>query len=546
MKQRSKKVSKEIRCAIYTRKSTEEGLEKEFNSLEAQRLSGESYAMSRQFEGWKIIEKRYDDGGYSGGSLKRPGLQELLRDIKEKKVDCVIVYKIDRLSRLLMDFVKLLELFNNEGVTFVAVSQSFDTTSTAGRLMLNIMISFAQYEREITIDRVKDKIAASKKKGMWVGGAVPLGYDVKDKKLVINEEEEKVIEYIFRRFTELKSIIRLTEELNERGYKTKKDRRRSDRLFRQDGVRRIIENPIYIGKVRYKDKLYKGQHEGIVKEELWNEAQKLVKNRNGYKAKHEESVLKEMIRCYVCNASMRPTYADKKTKLYRYYVCDNHIARKKCPSMNRTIPAGEVERIVMEKVRYINAIRGSKTLDEIWENLFPVKQEEIMKKLIKTVWVREDGIELCFGTKELEEVRDEYPSDKGQGEDKQIEEVKGEISLFVPCKLRREAGRCVILEPENEPYTKTDNTLLKALVNAHLWQRQLDRGKYANIRELGKENEKTKYPQRTLRLNLLAPKIKEDILNGRQPRHLKLIDFRKKGGIPYLWSEQYKKFYGEA
>lgn len=474
-----------------------------------------------------------------------------MRDIKAKQIDCVIVYKIDRLSRSMMDFVKMLELFYNHGVTFVAVSQSFDTTSTAGRLMLNIMISFAQYEREITIDRVKDKVAASKKKGMWLGGTVPLGYEVKEKKLVVKEEEAKVVRHIFARFIELKSIALLTKELNRQGYRTKKYVRKTgiygDGLFRTAALRLIVTNPIYIGKIRHKDTQYQGRHEAIVEKEMWSKAQACIKNRPYLEAKYEEGLLKGKIHCQKCNIGMTPTYTKKKSnKHYRYYVCNNHIKEKYCPSINRTISAGEVERIVMEKVRYINVIRGSKTLDEIWENLFPVKQEEIMKKLIKNVWVREDGIELCFGTKELEEVRDEYQSDKGQEEDKQIEEVKGEISLFVPCKLRREAGRCVILEPENEPYTKTDNTLLKALVNAHLWQRQLDRGEYANIKELCEENKKTKYPHRILKLNLLAPKIKEDILNGRQPRHLKLIDFRKKGGIPYLWSEQYKKFYGEA
>jgi len=541
-------MNKEVRCAIYTRKSTEEGLEKEFNSLEAQRVSGESYGMSRKFEGWVVIEKRYDDGGYSGGSMKRPALQELLRDIRRKQVDCVIVYKIDRLSRSLMDFAKVLELFNDYGVVFVAVSQSFDTTSTAGRLMLNIMISFAQYEREMTIDRVKDKVEASKKKGMWLGGTVPLGFDVKDKKLVINEEEAEVIKHIFARFKELKSIGLLTKELNSQGYRTKMYVKKTGTygggLYRVAGLRLIITNPIYMGKIRHKDKIYQGKHEGIIEEEMWNEAQTLIKSRAYIEAKYEEGLLKGKIRCQACNIGMTSTYTKKKSnKRYRYYVCNKHIKEKNCPSKNRTIAAGEVERIVIEKVRHINAKRGSKTLEEIWENLFPIKQEEIMKKLLKNVWVRENGIEICVGGKELEEIREEYPSEEEKEDGMKCEEVKGEISLFVPCKLRREAGRCVLLEPENKPYTKEDNTLLKALVNAHLWQRQLDRGEYANITELCEKNKKTKYPHRILHLNLLAPKIKEDILNGKQPRHLKLIDFRKKGGIPWSWSEQFEKFY---
>ncbi|WCR54419.1 MAG: hypothetical protein PG981_001441 [Wolbachia endosymbiont of Ctenocephalides orientis wCori] len=200
---------------------------------------------------------------------------------------------------------------------------------------------------------------------------------------------------------------------------------------------------------------------------------------------------------------------------------------------------------MVEKIRHINSKKGSKALEEIWENLFPIKQKEIIRKLLKSIWVRENGIEICVGIKELEEIRAEYSTEikEPKEENTEFEEIKGEILLFVPCKLIREAGRCMILEPENEPHTKTDNTLLKALVNAHLWERQLDMGKYANIRELGEE--KKLDPYKILKLNCLAPKIKRDILNGRQPRHLKLIDLKKKK-IPILWSEQIKVFYVEV
>ena len=271
-----------IRCAIYTRKSHEEGLEQEFNSLDAQRLSAENYIKSQQHEGWQILPKQYDDGGFSGGTLERPALKELFDDIAAGLIDCVIVYKIDRLSRSLLDFTKIVDLFDRHNVTFVSVTQSFNTASSMGRLMLNVLLSFAQYERELTGERIRDKFAASKQKGMWMGGNPPLGYDIIDRKLVINAPEAKLIEHIFTRFLVLASATHLAKELNNDGHPSKQFIAKTGKdiggaRFTKASLRRILTNPIYVGKIRHKDKDFAGLHDAIIDQDLWDRAQATFK-----------------------------------------------------------------------------------------------------------------------------------------------------------------------------------------------------------------------------------------------------------------------------
>ena len=268
-----------IRCAIYTRKSSEEGLEQEFNSLDAQRLAGESYIKSQEHEGWIALEDRYDDGGYSGGNMERPALTKLLEDIKEGQIDLVIVYKIDRLSRSLIDFLKMIEVFEKYNVNFVSVTQSFNTANSMGRLMLNVLLSFAQYEREITGERISDKIRASKEKGMWMGGYAVLGYKAVDKKLEIEPTEAIIVRSIYESFIKSGSVLATAKKVNKLGYTTKVCTYKSGRVvggkpFDRNTIRDILENPLYIGKVKYKDKLYEGKHSPIIDDDLWNKVQK--------------------------------------------------------------------------------------------------------------------------------------------------------------------------------------------------------------------------------------------------------------------------------
>ncbi|WP_338406629.1 recombinase family protein [Wolbachia endosymbiont (group A) of Longitarsus flavicornis] len=490
---------KEVRCAIYTRKSNEDGLEQKFNSLDAQRVACEKYIKSR--EGWVVLAKRYDDGGFSGKNLERPAIKELFADVKGGEIDCVVVYTLDRLSRETKDSIEVTSFFRRHRVNFVAVTQIFDNNTPMGKFVQTVLSGAAQLEREMIVERVKNKIATSKEQGLWMGGTLPLGYDVKDKELIINEKEAKLVKHIFERYIELKSMAELARELNSQGYRTKG---KSD-IFKKATVRRIITNPIYMGKIRHYEKEYEGKHDAIIEEEKWQKAQELIKNQPYRKAKYEEALLRGIIKCKSCGVNMTLTYSKKENKRYRYYVCNNHLRGKGCESINRTIVAGEVEKEVMRKTEQLYEKWG-----EEWKNLSFREQKEVVKKLIKGVMVKEDGIEVCSESEEK----------------------------FIPMK--KKGNKCTVVEPEG----KTNNALLKAVVRAHSWKRQLEEGKYGSVKELSiKINIGTRRIQQILRLNYLAPKIKEDIVNGRQPRGLKLSDLKE---IPMLWSEQLEKFYGLA
>ncbi|WP_264330995.1 recombinase family protein [Wolbachia endosymbiont (group B) of Erebia ligea] len=489
---------KEVRCAIYTRKSNEDGLEQKFNSLDAQRVACEKYIKSR--EGWVALAKRYDDGGFSGKNLERPAIKELFEDVKGGEIDCVVVYTLDRLSRETKDSIEVTSFFRRHRVNFVAVTQIFDNNTPMGKFVQTVLSGAAQLEREMIVERVKNKIATSKEQGLWMGGTLPFGYDVKDKELIINEKEAKIVRHIFERYLELKSMAELARELNSQGYRTKSD------IFKKATVRRIITNPIYMGKIKHYEKEYEGKHDAIIEEEKWQKAQELIKNQPYRKAKYEEALLKGIIRCKSCGVNMTLTYAKKENKRYRYYVCNNHLRGKNCESVNRTIVAGEIEKEAMNKAGDLYENWGEKA--EEWKKLSFGKQKEVVKKLIKKVMVKGDGIEVHFESEEK----------------------------LIPIK--KKGNKCTVVEPEG----KTNNALLRAVVRAHLWKRQLEEGKYGSMKELSaKINIGTRRIQQILRLNYLAPKIKEDIVNGRQTRGLKLADLRE---IPMLWSEQLEKFYG--
>ena len=262
-----------LRCAIYTRKSSEEGLDQDFNSLHAQREACAAYIASQKHEGWQAVKTHYDDGGFSGGNMERPALKQLLEDIEAGKVNVVIVYKVDRLTRSLTDFAKIIERFDKHSVSFVSVTQQFNTTSSMGRLTLNVLLSFAQFEREVTSERIRDKIAASKKKGMWMGGFIPLGYDVKNRKLLINAKEAQTVQYIYRRYLELGCVRLLKEDLDRQGIHSKVRGQKGGCSFSRGILYKILSNPIYIGQIRHKGTCHPGQHEAIIDQELWEQVQ---------------------------------------------------------------------------------------------------------------------------------------------------------------------------------------------------------------------------------------------------------------------------------
>jgi site-specific DNA recombinase len=356
---------KRIRCAIYTRKSTEEGLEQEFNSLDAQRESAEAFIKSQAHEGWVCLPNRYDDGGFTGGNMDRPALQQLVADIESGLIDCVVVYKVDRLSRSLLDFARMMEVFDRKGISFVSVTQQFNTTHSMGRLTLNILLSFAQFEREIISERTRDKIAATRKKGKWCGGRPILGYDADPvtNKLVVNLDEAPRVRAIFRLYADHGSLLPVVQELNTRGWTTKRYTNRKGiasggMAFTRTNLWYLLTNPLYCGKVRHKNDLYPGEHEAIVDEVLWQRvATQLERNGqgNGNEVKNRHgSILKGLIRCVPCGCAMTPSYSCKGGKVrYRYYCCIQ--AQKKgwdtCPS--KSIPAGQIEQFVVDRIRGI-------------------------------------------------------------------------------------------------------------------------------------------------------------------------------------------------
>jgi site-specific DNA recombinase len=355
-----------VRCAIYTRKSTEEGLQQEFNSLDAQRESGEAYIAAQKHEGWVCLPDRYDDGGFTGGNLDRPAVQRLMKDIQAGKVDCVVVYKVDRLSRSLLDFARMMETFDRHQVSFVSVTQQFNTTHSMGRLTLNILLSFAQFEREIISERTRDKIAAARRKGKFAGGRPVLGYDLLSSpagpRLIVNEDEAIRVRTIFELYLKQEALIPTVAELERRGWTTKvwqtKDGRRiGGRVFDKTVLYHLLTNVVYLGKVRHHEEVHPGEHAAIVEELTWQRVQAMLQrnNRTGgalVRNKHG-ALLKGLLRCGPCQCSMGHAYTAQGTRRYRYYVCLQAQKRgwHNCPT--RSVPAGEIERFVVEQIKGI-------------------------------------------------------------------------------------------------------------------------------------------------------------------------------------------------
>jgi site-specific DNA recombinase len=356
-----------VRCAIYTRKSTEEGLEQEFNSLDAQRESAQAFIDSQQHEGWTCLPDRYDDGGFTGGNMERPALRRLLADIGDGKVDCVVVYKVDRLSRSLLDFSRLMETFERHRVSFVSITQQFNSATSMGRLVLNVLLSFAQFEREIISERTRDKIAATRRKGKWSGGRPILGYDVDPRggRLLVNDDEAVRVRAIFQLYLEQQALLPVVQELERRGWvgkrwTTRQGHERGGRPFTRTSLYRLLTNVVYLGKSRYKNEVHAGEQPAIVDSQLFQQVQTLLRQNGvtgGATVRNEfGAILKGLLRCVPCGCAMTPSHSTRnQTKRYRYYVCSNAAkrGRQTCPSPS--ISAGEIERFVVERIRAIGA-----------------------------------------------------------------------------------------------------------------------------------------------------------------------------------------------
>ncbi|MEO7380693.1 MAG: recombinase family protein [Paracoccaceae bacterium] len=405
---------RKLRCAIYTRKSSEEGLDRDFNSLHAQREACEAYIVSQRSEGWVLVREQYDDGGVSGGTLERPGLKQLMADIEDGLVDVVVVYKIDRLSRSLMDFSKLVEVFDRNGVTFVSVTQSFNTTTSMGRLTLNILLSFAQFEREVTAERIRDKVRASRMKGMWMGGCPPMGYEVKDHKLVVNTAEAATVRMIFAQFAEIGSGTAIVQNLRKTGVNTRKGAPLS-----KCHLYRLLNNRVYLGEAVHKGTSYPGEHLAIIDQHLWDKVHAILTVSPRKRASNTRAETPALLKGLLFGpdgAAFSPTHTSKGARRYRYYVSQtilNHGAGT-CPVAR--VPAAEIEAAVVDQLRAVfrqpeiivgtwkaakwgdqaiveaDARAALLQLDPLWDELFPAEQARIVQLLVERVDLGVAGI----------------------------------------------------------------------------------------------------------------------------------------------------------
>lgn len=504
---KNNKELKHIRCAIYTRKSTSVGLDKDFTTLDSQRESAENYIRSQQSQGWILLSEKYDDGGFTGASTDRPALKKLLQDIRDKKIDCVVVYKVDRLSRSLLDFVNLLQLFEENQITFVSVTQHFNTNSSMGRLTLNILLSFAQFEREIISERTKDKMRSSRIKGMFSGGRPPLGYnhDAATKSLVANPVEAELVRKIFELYCKKKSLLAVSDTLNAMGERTKSYKNKSGLdggvSFKNTNVQYILNNVLYTGKVKYEGKIYKGLHEPIISEELFEKTQEIRKQnyrvRGTSKNRKFPGLLTGLLRCTACETSISHGYAIKNDIYkYRYYICLNAIksGRQNCPT--KSISAIPIEDKCLEVLRQVS--QDARIENDYWDTLVFEEQRLVMQSLVKEVCY--DGVKgkLEIHLNNLEKHDRDLP----------LEMLKKKLPRFAEMKF------------------KTEPLIRKQLLLAHQIKQMLETGKAQDLNQIaGWMNlSKTRLDQ-IIGLLFLCPKIQEEIICGDNARLEKLNEY---------------------
>lgn len=512
---------KPFRCAIYTRKSTEHGLELEFNSLDAQRDACEAYIKSQASQGWRALPQHYDDPAYSGGNLDRPALRQLLKDINAGRVDVVVVYKIDRLTRSLADFAKLVEAFDAKSISFVAVTQQFNTTTSMGRLTLNVLLSFAQFERELSSERVRDKIAASRAKGKWTGGTVPLGYEARDKKLVINKTEAETVRTIFKRYLELQSFGKLVEDLDRRGIVTK---RRDTRVKKYNGgipftygpLAHFLKNRIYIGETGHKDKWFSGEHEAIVDRKTFDRVQELLASKSARrKANRSASEALLIGKLYDDRGNrMSPSFSTKNGIRYRFYVSAALLRGRKAEagSVGR-VSASEIEAVVTAALTQRFPPPVSKAIEA----------NELIERYLRR-------IEISTGRLTIVVVLS--PSDEGPTSSHNSAE-----RIEVPWSAKTIGASAGFDKNRSDAQSEPDQKFVQAIVRACSWVKDLQAGRYQTIEALAVAVDlHPKLVRQAIRLAFLPPDITEAIFSGGQSRHPTLIDIPTI--LPFAWSAQ--------
>jgi site-specific DNA recombinase len=532
-------ISKCARCAIYTRKSTEYNLELAFNSLDAQREACEAYIKSQAHEGWRLIPGRYDDGAFSGASLERPALQQLLADVRSGKIDIVLVYKVDRLTRSLADFAKLIELFDAHGVSFVSVTQSFNTSSSMGRLTLNVLLSFAQFERELIGERVRDKIAASKRKGIWVGGPVPLGYAAVDKKILVVEAEAAAVRTIFARYVELGSVRALAEDLDRRGIRSKprplvNGRTIGGGRFGVGALAHLLRNRFYIGEVVYRGEVHRGEHEPILESALFEAVQaKLAAQARARRCRLRGSSALLTGRLFDNRGNrMSPTHTNKGGARYRYYISQAALQKKPLPpGVVSRVPAAETEALV------VTALRKQLDASGAGEPL-PDNDRDLVERHVERVTLTQNHLELrLFQIAEAAQANDPANNDSPGPPIASVTTIAVPWSGPIPAAVKG----IIHVPAHNTPIKATRReALLIAIAKARQWIDELAHGRAASFAVIARREGKVERHIRLLApLAFVSPRIVSALLDGTAPADLTLTKLAR--ALPHCWTEQERR-----
>ena len=546
--QRQEQRSGPIRCAIYTRKSTEEGLDQEFNSLDAQREACEAYIISQRHEGWLLVPDHYDDGGISGGTMERPGLKRLLADVRSGKVDVIVVYKVDRLTRALSDFARIVDILDAAEASFVSITQAFNTTTSMGRLTLNVLLSFAQFEREVISERVRDKIAASKAKGMWMGGCVPLGYQAKDRKLIVDQAEAQIVRHIFQRYLELGTVRALIEDLRARGVVTKSQAMRDGSVrggnpFSRGALHYFLKNRIYCGDIIHHDKVFPGEHDAIVPEALFDDVQSLLASNIGDRRSGTHfispSLLAGMIRDGV-GRPMSPSHSLKGGKRYRYYVSneagsDHRALAMRLPAKTLEtsviaallrashdtasliadapiISATEISRLRSGQQKFVERVQGARN-----STVRP-----LLLALDLRIVIEDDRISATFCKERLLKLINPQAN---------WNSVSSRMTIPVPASLQRRGQEHKLRLDPIGGHGDCDPKLVALVMRAHAAREQLAALDMTAPRHLRREL------ARVARISYLAPDIVAAIVEGRQPASLRSRKIER-GALPLCWKTQ--------
>jgi site-specific DNA recombinase len=545
-----------IRAAIYTRVSTDESLAMEFNSLDAQREACQAYIASQRHEGWTEIDARYDDGGYSGGTLKRPALERLLEDVRGGRIDTIVVYKIDRLTRSLADFSRIVDVLDAHDASFISITQAFSTTTSMGRLTLNVLLSFAQFEREVGAERVRDKIASSKRKGMWMGGVVPLGYDVSDRKLVVNNTEAKTVRAIFERYIELRSVTLLEENLRADGVLSKRHaggsgKPRGGTPFTRGALYNLLRNVTYIGQVGHKGESHPGQQDAILDRAVFDKAQEILAANRSHSSVGARASYPSLLTGMLVDERgevLSPSHSTKGTKRFRYY-----FARQPGDGGRRLrVPARELERLVITTLTdwlgdehgleglYASASPDAEGLQALLftarrvgqelASATPSRQRELLQVLVSAIAVTGEKVRITVAL-------------EGLGDLAQI--PQGQLSsetpvLTAPCKLvRRSREVRLAVAPGKCEQDRIDPSLIKLAVKAHAARAALFAGEGASLADVARsQGHEVHYFAVLVKLSYLAPDLIEAILEGRQPLRLDRQALARIRQLPMDWAEQ--------